>query len=174
VVACSARVGHGVGKSGRHHARRPGKSRVRNTLLVGIAAVLVAGCASPPFVTTFQQSGGAGCTVHVYRTQTNFHSANPEKPFVYADDQPAGTLGVGQSICLTLPPGKHVVVVREPILFMPGWPSRRLEIEVADAAPIYVRYSREFGGVVLSAGSAFVQGSKSLRISDEAGWRARR
>lgn len=122
---------------------------------------------------SLQQDESVPCPVHVYRTRAAFHSLDAEKPFVYAGEEQAGALGVGDSLCLRLPPGRHVIAIREPVLFMPAWTSRTLEVEVAGARPVYVRYSAEFGEVAPSAAGPVVLGSRSLKLSDEASWRAR-
>src|SRR5687767_6436587 len=117
-----------------------------------VAFVLVAcGTAPAPSQAPAQaarvQSPAAPCIVHVYRNKTAYHSRNPEQPFVYVGDEQAGTLGVGQSQCLRLAPGKYVLSIRQPVLFMPGITSDRLEIEVTEGTPVYIRYAKEFTGV---------------------------
>jgi hypothetical protein len=139
--------------------------------------LLLAACAATPAPRSQQaqaarvQSAGAPCVIHVYRTKTAYHSRNPEQPFIYIGDEQAGTLGVGESQCLRLAPGKYMLSIRQPMLFMPGITSDRLDFEVKDDQPMYIRYAKEFAGV---SGTGNMQSTSRLQIASEEEWRQRR
>lgn len=158
----------------------------RTLSLVSISFVLSA-CASPrpeqsqerklvqplAAASTTSATPSPNCSVYVYRNKTSFHAFNPEQPFLYVGEGKVGRLAIGQSHCLRLPPGKHTISVKEPILFMPSYTSGRVEVEVTGDTPIYVRYSKEFSGVVAAGSSTTVTGSSNLQPVSEDQWRAR-
>lgn len=146
---------------------------MRNVVVLTFA-VLVGACAAPATQTSGKvTSDSERCSVYVYRTQTAFHSLNPEKPFVFVGEEQVGTLGVGDSLCLRLPTGKYTVSVREAFLFMPAWTSGSVEVEVVPEVTAYVRYSKDFGGVAPSAAGPVVTGKTRLGLSNEQSWKAR-
>lgn len=117
------------------------------------------------------QSGD--CSAYVYRNKTSFHALNPERPSLYVGETRVGTLAIGQSHCLRLQPGKHTISVKEPILFMPTYTSARVEVEVTGTAPVYVRYAKEFSGVIGAGSTTTVTGSSKLQLVSEDQWRTR-
>lgn len=141
-------------------------------LPLALAACAVAPASTPPAAQLAGvQSPSAACIVHVYRNQTSYHSLNPEKPFLYVGEERAGTLGVGQTQCLRLAPGKYLLSIRQPVLFMPGITSDRLEIEVQQGTPLYVRYAKEFRAVT---GTGQMSSNSRLQLASEEEWRLRK
>lgn len=119
------------------------------------------------------KSETAACPVQVYRMKTSFNRVNPELPYVFADDQKIGRLGVGKTLCLKLAPGKHVVAIKEAFMFMPGPTSGTVEVEVLEGKSIYVRYAKEFGGMAATPTGAMVTARDSLRLATEDEWKGR-
>jgi hypothetical protein len=114
-----------------------------------------------------------GCSVYVYRNKTSFESLSFEKPFVYVGDERVGKLGTGDSICLRMADGRYIVSVKAPIAFMPAFTVGKVEVEVLAGAPVYVRYAKEFTGVVVSGANASTTGSNKVQVVTEAQWRGR-
>jgi hypothetical protein len=135
--------------------------------------LLLSACASAPTKSPSALVEGGRCSVHVYRTQTVFHSLNPEKPFIYVGEEQVGQLGVGDTLCLRLPAGRYIVSVRESVLFMPAYPSGKVEIEVTADSVHYVRYAKNMGGVIGMPSGPVVTGNLRFGLSNEQGWRAR-
>lgn len=146
---------------------------MKHTLIPIAFSLLVSACATSPTKPSNQMVEGGRCSVHVYRTQTAFHSLNPEKPFIYVGDEQVGKVGVGDALCLRLPAGKYTLSVRESVLFMPAWSSGKLEIEVTSDSTHYVRYATNLGWVAPTPGGPVVTGSSRFSLSNEEGWRAR-
>ncbi len=159
---------------------------LRTLLLVSIAFMLSACATQRPEqpqegkrvplaaeVSTASVAPSENCTVHVYRNKTSFHALNPELPFLYVGEQRIGRLAMGNSHCLRLAPGKHTISVKEPILFMPSYTSGRMEVEVTGTAPIYIRYSKEFSGIVASGSGVTATGRSNLQAVSEDHWRSR-
>jgi hypothetical protein len=146
-------------------------------------AALLSACAIPQPNTPEKSAAAAsrvevidqteGCSVYVYRNKTSFHRFNPEKPYVYVGEERVGRLGVGDSICLRMPDGKYNVSIKEPIAFVPTYTSGKLDIEVLSSTPVYVRYAKDFAGVVVSGSNATVTGSSKLQMVGEKDWRDR-
>jgi hypothetical protein len=129
--------------------------------------------ANPPLSKIESSDETVGCSVYVYRNKTWFHRFNPEKPFVYVGDERVGKLGVGDSVCLRMPEGKYTVSIKEPILFMPTYAIGKVDIEVRTNAPVYVRYSKEFSGVIVTGSTTAVTGNNRVQVVTEANWRDR-
>lgn len=157
---------------------------MHNTTLVLPIAILLSACATPqpgvpsaasaaPKVKLEASDATDGCSVYVYRNKTSFHRFNPEKPFVYVDEERVGKLGVGDSICLKMAAGKYTVSIKAPIAFMPTYTVGKVDIEVLADTPIYVRYSKDFSGVVVSGATATATGSSTMQVVTETHWRDR-
>ena len=115
----------------------------------------------------------AVCPVQIYRMATTYNRANPEMPYVYADEQKVSRLGVGKTVCLKLIPGKHTVSMREPLVFMPGPTSGSIELEVIEGQTIYLRYAKELAGVTVTGAGAVLNSRNSLRLATQEEWKAR-
>lgn len=114
------------------------------------------------------------CPVWIYRTNTFYHSGNPEKPFVFVNELQVGGLGVSNTMCLNLKPGIYQVSIKEPIMFMPGPTSGALTVEPKNGEVIYIRYSKEMGGVFVVGAAAGTTSKTSLSLSDRESWMARK
>ena len=69
--------------------------------------------------------------------------------------------------------GKYTVSIKEPILFMPTYAIGKVDIEVRTNAPVYVRYSKEFSGVIVTGSTTAVTGNNRVQVVTEAHWRDR-
>lgn len=147
--------------------------------------LILAGCATAPpplpsdasptpTLTEIKSGTDKDCPVWIYRTNTFYHSGNPEKPFVYVNELQIGGLGVSNTICLNLKPGKYQVSIREPIMFMPGSTSGALMVEPKNGEVIYIRYSKEMAGVFVVGAVAGTTSKTSLSLSDRESWMARK
>lgn len=106
----------------------------------------------------------------VYRTSQSFHSMNPEKPFVYLDDQHIGNLGTGDVITRQVKSGPHHLTMRHPVMFMPAWQIGALDLDLLPGKTYYVRYSYDMAGMVGTTPT----GASSLSLVDAADGQARR
>ena len=145
-----------------------------------------AGCASAPAPTPVPSNLAATpqlgalrlppegpCPVWVYRNNTSFHALNPEQPYVFVNDLRVDTLSIGQTYCLNLAPGKYQISVKEPILFMPALTAGTVVVEVTAGSTQYVRYSKEFGGVIPTGAGVGVTSTKKLDIVSKQAWEGR-
>lgn len=154
-------------------------------LIASLLALALAGCASVPKPEVDNLSAAptadvintppvGPCPVWIYRNQTYFHSLNPEKPFVYVNEERVSTIGVGETFCLNLKPGKYVVSIREPIFFMPGMTSGALVVEPSAGNTQYVRYSKEMDGIYIAGLNAVgVTSAKKLEFATKQAWEGR-
>lgn len=161
------------------------KTRFRfRKVTLTIAAALLSACATPQQPAVDDRGAAArpqveistearGCSVIVYRTATAFHSANPERPFVYVGEQRIGTLRTGAFYCLRMAEGKYTVSIKEPILFMPSYTSGTLDIQVSASSPVYIRYSKEFAGVAQAGANTVPTSESRLGLATEEQWRKR-
>jgi hypothetical protein len=113
-------------------------------------------------------------TLHVYRTDTFFHSLDPEKPYIYLGDRVIAKLGTGQAKIVKVPAGKHRLSVRQPILFMPSYESDYFEYQFEAGMNYYVRYSMEFGEVILAGSNIAVIGSSHFSLTNKENYIMRR
>ncbi len=138
----------------------------RFLLIFGIA--LAAGCATGPKYEVSQEWDQATlASVTIYRTKTFYHSANPERPFFYIDGLLVGKLGTGQDITTKVVAGKHIITVRESLLFMPAYENGRVEGEFEAGKSYYLRYSKEFSGIDSVGSTLVATGSTNFSIADE-------
>jgi hypothetical protein len=91
-------------------------------------------------------------TVVVYRPNTSFHRLDPELPFLYVNGQQVGKLAINSAIEIRVPVGEHALSMKEPLLFMPAYESRKVALKAEPGKTYFVRYSRELAGVILAAG----------------------
>lgn len=155
--------------------------------LVAIALVVgaVAGCASAPTdapsnLSPTPQLGAlrtqpinGQCPVWIYRNNTSFHALNPEQPYVFVNDLNVGTISIGQTYCLNLGPGRYQISVKEPILFMPAFTAGSVVVEVTEGSTQYVRYSKEFGGLIPTGAGVGVTSNKKLEVVSKQAWEGR-
>lgn len=113
------------------------------------------------------------CSVVGYRSKTSFHSLNPEKPYLYVNEEKIGRLSIGESVCLHLPSGKYSISIKEPLLFMPTFTSGRIEVEIPASSLVYLRYSKEFAGVITTGSNTVVTGNSKLQVATEEQWNFR-
>lgn len=146
---------------------------------------LIAGCAiapsalpldvsATPSLVDLKNSDEKACPVWVYRTDTFYHSANPEWPFVYVNELKVDGLGVARTMCLNLKPGKYQISIKEPIMFMPGPTSGAITVEPKAGGTIYIRYSKEMAGIFAVGATVGTTSKTSLSFSDRESWMARR
>lgn len=118
---------------------------------------------------------GNDCSVIVYRMNTLFDSLNPVKPHLLVGEEKVATLGVGDSVCLQLPTGKHTIVVKATIMFVPAYTIGQVDVDVSPAtSPIYVRYAKEFSSVIPVGATPAVTSRSSVSIATKEQWLARR
>jgi len=131
-----------------------------------LLTLLLNGCSSSPTYKTSPEWDKAKLAkLHVYRTDVAFHSLNPEKPFFYIDGMEFGNLGTGQAITIEVLAGKHVLTVKEPILFMPGYENGKIEIETVENKEYFVRYSKNLSDVIITGStSAVVTGKTTIQL----------
>ncbi|HAQ50828.1 MAG TPA: hypothetical protein DCR13_04695 [Gammaproteobacteria bacterium] len=119
---------------------------MRKFILI-LLGLVISGCATTQKYLLPKDINSADlATLYVYRTDTYFHSLNPEKPFIYFNDRVIAKLGTGQSAVIKIPKGKHRLSVRQPTLFMPSYESNAFEHNFEAGQNYYVRYSLDFGG----------------------------
>ena len=103
--------------------------------------------------------------VTIYRSDTAKDSLNPEKPFVYLDGKKVAKLGTGQAVSLELDQGKHEIIIKGSILFLPAMELNKLVLDVKAGNNYYVRFLPGGGGMEFSgrpSGLSLVQ--KTLYI----------
>jgi hypothetical protein len=140
--------------------------------LAMIVAVSLAGCASqqapvsaPPQSLTTENSA----SVVVYRPSTSFHRFNPELPYLYVNDQRVGKLAIGSALTVRIPAGDNALAVKESVLFMPAYESHRLTLKAEAGKTYFVRYAREFGGVLPVGGAQVLSTSGFDVVPDDVG-----
>lgn len=145
----------------------------------------VAGCASAPRSAPSNLSltpqlgalrsppNNGQCPVWVYRKNTSFHALNPEQPYVFVNDLNVGTISIGQTYCLNLSPGRYEISVKEPILFMPAFAAGSVVVEVTEGSTQYLRYSKEFGGIIPAGAAVGVTSNKKLEVVSKQAWEGR-
>lgn len=155
--------------------------------VVAVALVVgtLAGCASAPTdapssLSPTPQLGAlraqpvnGRCPVWIYRNNTSFHALNPEQPYVFVNELNVGTISIGETYCLNLGPGRYQISVKEPILFMPAFLAGSVVVEVSEGSTQYVRYSKEFGGIMSTGAGNAVTSKKKLDIVSKQAWEDR-
>jgi len=138
------------------------------TLLLLILITSISACATGPGYTISQDwPENELAEVSIYRTNTFFHSANPERPFFYIDGKLVAKLGTGMAVTTKVKAGKHTVSVKQSFLFMPANESDVLEYNFESGKTYYLRYSKDFSGID-SVGNTFVAtGSSSFVLADK-------
>ena len=140
--------------------------------LACVTAVMLGACATPapPAALDAALTEANSANLIVYRPKTSFHSANPELPFLYVNGQQVGKLAVGGALEVRLPVGEHALSMKEPVLFMPAFESHKRALKADPGKTYYVRYSREAGGVVSTAGGVqFTQVTGFDLVPEEVG-----
>ena len=148
-------------------------------------AVALSGCASPPSgsntlpadlsatpsAASVLSSPAGECPVWVYRTQSSFHKLSPSLPFIFVNGAEISKIGIGQTFCLNLAPGKYQVSSREPLLYMPGPVSGTVTLDVKAGEPAqYIRYSKELGAVIPMGSTVGLQSDSQFRMATKAEW----
>lgn len=120
-------------------------------------------------------AGEQACAINVYRPTPKHWNTSRVRPFLYVDGQKQGTLGVGETYCLALPPGLHTVTIREAVGYLiPAWASGEHHIEVKpDGAPVFLRYTKDLGAIVPTPVGVSVQEINAFEPATEAQWRNR-
>jgi hypothetical protein len=138
----------------------------RRSLIVAAAALPLAACqtTSSELKPDPSLTPANSALLVVYRPRQLFHSANPEKPYVYLNGQHIGNLGTGDVISLRVPPGEHKVSMRQMVLFSPAWEIGTVPVTMETGKVYYVRYSYDMTGIV----GTYPTGSSSLHQVDEA------
>lgn len=90
--------------------------------------------------------------VYIYRPKTQFQRG--EKPYLDVDGKSIGKLGANTHKRIKVMPGTRVISARDSFGFMPGPFSRKVELEAKAGTTYYLRYRRDFVGVMLPAGYA--------------------
>ena len=149
---------------------------MRYTLPLILATTLMTGCASATKKYEISQEWDQAklAPVAIYRTKTMFHSGNPERPFFYIDGMEVGQLGTGMDVTTKVTAGRHVITVRDSILFMPGRESGRIEYEFEAGKTYYLRYSKEFSGVTTAGNTTVVTDSSNFSLADESSYLERK
>ena len=144
-------------------------------LIITIIASLIMGCASGPgYVVSQEWAPEELAEVSIYRTDTFFHSGNPERPFFYINDKLVAKLGTGMAVSTKVKAGKHIITVRQPILFMPAYESDRLEYEFEKGKKYYIRYSKNFSDVTNLGGTFVATGTSSFVLADKKSFEKRK
>jgi len=127
---------------------------VRNLAL--LLLIILSGCSSTSdyrAAPSWNENNSA--TVYLYRTDVQYHSLNPERPFFYVDDKLVAKLGTGDFVKFQVSPGEHFLSSKESIVFMPGNESGRISGMFESGKTYYFRYSKDFSSVS-STGVGFV------------------
>jgi hypothetical protein len=149
-----------------------------------IFVIALAGCTSAPPLTHSNLSAtqqidalrlapNGPCPVWIYRNKTLFHALNPEQPYVFVNDLKIDTLSIGQTYCLNLAPGRYQIAIKEPILFMPAFTAGSVVVEISEGSTQYLRYSKEFGGIIPTGAGVGVTSNKKLEIVSKQAWEGR-
>ena len=137
--------------------------------------IFIAGCATTERYALPQDADASSlASIYLYRTNTLFHSLNPEKPYIYLDDKVIATLGTGETEFLKVPAGKYRLSVRQPLLFMPSNESDSFEAEFEAGESYYIRYALDFDEVVSYGEGAAVTGTSNFHMVDKATYDERR
>lgn len=111
------------------------------------------------------------CALNVYRPDWKFGDDRTHT-YLQVDDKMQGRLRTSDTYCLKLSPGKHLIEVRNEIMFMPAAVVAWMEVEIpATGQPQFLRFQRS-----LTAAGLLVTGwlnDNKLTVSDEASWRKR-
>jgi hypothetical protein len=111
------------------------------------------------------------CALNVYRPDWKFGDDRTHT-YLQVDDKMQGRLRTSDTYCLKLAPGKHLIEVRNEIMFMPAAVVAWMEVEIpASGEPQFLRFQRSLnvGGVLVTS---WLNDNK-LTVSDEASWRKR-
>jgi len=137
-------------------------------LLLAIILILISGCASTPKYSISNDWDKTKLSrLFIYRTDVVYHSLDPEEPFFYIDGKEVGTLGTGQSISTVVIPGNHTIVVKGPILFMPGFETGNLQFTAEPNKEYYIRYSEDFTGVLITSSTPVATGTSTLQMANK-------
>lgn len=120
-------------------------------------------------------AGEQPCAINVYRPTPKHWNTSRVRPYVYVDGQKQGTLGVGETYCLALPPGTHTVTIREAIGFViPAFASGEHQVDVKpDGAPVFLRYTKDLEALVPTGTGVYVKERNAFEVATEAQWRNR-
>lgn len=146
--------------------------------------IALAGCASAPPPTHSNLSATSQIDalrlppngpwpVWIYRNKTSFHARNPEQPYVFVNNLKVDTLSIGQTYYLNLAPSRYQIAVKEPILFMPAFTAGSVVVEITEGSTQYLRYSKEFGGIITTGAGVGVTSNKKLEIVSKQAWEER-
>lgn len=139
-----------------------------------LMALLISGCATTDNFVLKSGHADELATLYIYRTDTSFHSLNPELPYIYIGDKVAAKLGTGESKVVKVLPGKHRLSIRQPIMFMPGTESDSFEYDFKTGESYYVRYSMEFGGATPVGNTISIYGSSNFGLTNKENYEARK
>lgn len=118
--------------------------------------------------------GDEKCPVNVYRSDWRFGDDRTHT-YVQVGGQVVSKLRTGDTVCLKLPAGKHLVEIRGEFLFNPGWVITSAEVDVQPGgAAQFLRFQRAMGGMVVLPAGSHVTYDNRLAVVDEAAWRKRR
>ena len=144
---------------------------MKNFIYVAIITFLVSGCASRNiYKLSAEWDKNTLAKVHVYRTTTFYHSLNPEKPFFYIDGAKIGKLGTGDAISINVLAGPHTISVKEPIMFVPAYESGSINFEAVANKEYFIRYSKEFSGIITGGTSVVTTDDSSIQMSDKSSY----
>jgi len=76
----------------------------------------------------------------IYRTNPAYDRYNPEKPFIYIDDNKIGKLGNGQVISTLIKAGTHTVIAKSSFLFMPFGEVGKFKFNAETNKGYFIRY----------------------------------
>lgn len=130
--------------------------------------IFLSGCSSTPkYIISSEWDEANLSELYIYRTNTAYHSLNPEKPFFYIDGKEIGKLGTGQSIYTKITSGNHVITAKEPILFMPAYENGSLQFKVEPNKKYYIRYSKDFSGISIVGPTVVSTDSTTLQMANK-------
>jgi hypothetical protein len=86
---------------------------------------------------------------------------------LYVNGRQVGKLAINSAIEVRVPAGEHALSMKEPVLFMPAYESHKLALKAEPGKTYFVRYSREYGGVVPMAGGAQVLSTTGFDLVPE-------
>jgi hypothetical protein len=154
------------GSRGIAMQRRAFMSFGRVPALLLAVALLLGGCAERSRVSEAEPGLNAAnsALLMIYRPSQFFHAGNPEGPIVFINGEQIGSLLVGGVLQHRVKPGKYLVVLRKPVLFMPTYEIGRAELTVAEGKTYYLRHSYDWSGMV----GVFHTGTNSFGQVDEA------
>lgn len=114
------------------------------------------------------------CPVWIYRTKTYYHSLTLQQPYFFVDGYKIDPLRVGDTQCLNLPEGKYEIEMMEPVMFVPTLKSGTVTVDVKPGQTLFVRYSKEMGGMIPTGVGVHVVSQTSLTLVDKQAWESRK